>query len=248
MTRGGVAVTPEEALAGETVEESLRTNTQGTLGDLAESTGGFLIANSNDMKAGMERVAGDIVGYYEDHNHDDRYYTQPIADSRFFEGSTLRLVPADGTPDGKGEFRIPSLIAGRYRIETRLPTEDWFVRSITAPGPAASKQQNDVMSVGLPLSSGQRATDLTVTLAEGAAGLRGKVVAASESTSLPARLRIHIVPARTTTPFSLPSLPLSTPSRAISNASGRGRRTLAPWMRLDDARSWARPSWMRGAA
>jgi VWFA-related protein len=65
MTRGGVAVTPDEVMAGETVEEALRSNTQGTLGDLAESTGGFLIANSNDMKAGMERVAGDIIGYYE---------------------------------------------------------------------------------------------------------------------------------------------------------------------------------------
>jgi VWFA-related protein len=65
MTRGGVAVTPDEVMAGETVEEALRSNTQGTLGDLAESTGGFLIANTNDMKAGMERVAGDIVGYYE---------------------------------------------------------------------------------------------------------------------------------------------------------------------------------------
>ncbi|HEY6554963.1 MAG TPA: VWA domain-containing protein, partial [Vicinamibacteria bacterium] len=65
MSRGGVAVTPDEVMAGETVEESLRVNTQGTLGDLAESTGGFLIANTNDMKAGMERVAGDIVGYYE---------------------------------------------------------------------------------------------------------------------------------------------------------------------------------------
>lgn len=64
-SRGGVAVTREEAQAGETVEESLRVNTQGTLGDLAEGTGGFLIANSNDMKAGMEKVAGDIVGYYE---------------------------------------------------------------------------------------------------------------------------------------------------------------------------------------
>jgi hypothetical protein len=105
------------------------------------------------------------------------------------------LAPSDGTPDGKGEFRIPSLIADRYRIETRLPTEDWFVRSITVPGPAASKRQNDVMSAGLPLRSGQRATDLTVTLAEGAAGLRGKVVTASEGKSLPARLRIHLVPA-----------------------------------------------------
>jgi hypothetical protein len=105
------------------------------------------------------------------------------------------LAPTDGTPDGKGEFRIYSLFAGRYRIETRLPTEDWFVRSITVPGPAASKQQSDVMTAGLALSTGQRAIDVTVTLAEGAAGLRGKVIPASDGASLPARLRIHVVPA-----------------------------------------------------
>ena len=104
------------------------------------------------------------------------------------------LAPTDGTPDGKGEFKIPSLIAGRYRFETRLPTEDWFVRSITVPGPATSKQ-NDVMNAGLALSSGQRATDVTVTIAEGAAGLRGRVAAASEGASLPSRLRLHLIPA-----------------------------------------------------
>ena len=105
------------------------------------------------------------------------------------------LAPTDGTPDEKGEFRILSLIAGRYRIETRMPTQDWFVRSIAVPGPASSKKQNDVMGPGLPLSSGQRVVDLTVTLAEGAAGLRGKVVSAAEGASLPPRLRVHVVPA-----------------------------------------------------
>jgi len=36
---------------------------------------------------------------------------------------------------------------------------------------------------------------LTVTLAEGAAGIRGKVVAASETVTLPSRLRVHLLPA-----------------------------------------------------
>jgi hypothetical protein len=76
-----------------------------------------------------------------------------------------------------------------------LPAEDWFFSSISAPGPAASKQQTDLASGGLAISSGQRADDLTVTLAEGAAGLRGKVVAASEGSALPPRLRVHLVPA-----------------------------------------------------
>lgn len=106
------------------------------------------------------------------------------------------LMSTDATPDDKGEFKITSLIAGRYRIETRLPTEDWFVRSITLPGSAASKQQSDVTGNGLAIRSGQRTADVTITLAEGAAGLRGKVVPASEGGTMPSRLRVQLVPAQ----------------------------------------------------
>ena len=112
------------------------------------------------------------------------------------EPSPPRLFdPPDGAPDEKGEFKISSLVAGRYRIQLRLPTEDWFVRSIAVPGPPASKQQTDVTSAGLQLGSGQRVADLTVTIAEGAAALRGKVVPAAASASLPLHLRVHVVPA-----------------------------------------------------
>src|ERR1700730_10256377 len=86
-------------------------------------------------------------------------------------------------------------MAGRYRIETRLPSEDWFVSSITVPGPGATKQQTDLVSGGMAVSSGHRAVGLSVALAEGAAGLRGKVVAASQGGALPTRLRVHLVPA-----------------------------------------------------
>lgn len=103
-------------------------------------------------------------------------------------------APNDASPDEKGEFKIPSLAAGRYRIETRLPAEDWFVRSMTKAGPAASKQ-NDVAAAGLAISISQRVTDLTVTLAEGAATLRGMVIPASEGARLPAQLQVHLVPA-----------------------------------------------------
>ena len=109
-SRGGVAVTREEAQAGETVEESLRVNTQGTLGDLAESTGGFLIANSNDMKAGMEKVAGDIVGYYE-------VVYAPVRRSRPTGSSASRLgegVPRrDERPGPQGLLRRPRRERGR---------------------------------------------------------------------------------------------------------------------------------------
>jgi VWFA-related protein len=65
QSRGTRAVTREEALAGETSESSLRMNLQGSLADLAESTGGRLIANTNDAGAGLERAVADLSGYYE---------------------------------------------------------------------------------------------------------------------------------------------------------------------------------------
>lgn len=104
MSRGGVAVTAEEAQAGETVEESLRVNTQGTLGDLAESTGGFLIANTNDMKAGMERVAGDIVGYYEVVYAPARVET----DGRFRELRVKVAREGASVQVRKGYFAVPA--------------------------------------------------------------------------------------------------------------------------------------------
>jgi VWFA-related protein len=59
------AITSADMQAGQQVDDALRLNAQGAMGDLAESTGGFLLANRNDLQTGMERVAGDLHGYYE---------------------------------------------------------------------------------------------------------------------------------------------------------------------------------------
>jgi len=40
-------------------------NAQGNLQDLADSTGGFLVANTNDLRPGLARVASDLRSYYE---------------------------------------------------------------------------------------------------------------------------------------------------------------------------------------
>ena len=63
--RGAGAVTVDEVMIAENAEESLRANVQDTLGELAQSTGGFLTANTNDFKPNMQRIATDIGSYYE---------------------------------------------------------------------------------------------------------------------------------------------------------------------------------------
>ena len=46
-------------------QDALRLNRQGVLRDLAESTGGFLVAETNDLRPGLERVMADLRAYYE---------------------------------------------------------------------------------------------------------------------------------------------------------------------------------------
>jgi VWFA-related protein len=53
-------------------------NLQGNLRELAESTGGLLVANTNDLRPGLERVAAGLRSYYE-----------------------IAYVPPNPTPDGR---------------------------------------------------------------------------------------------------------------------------------------------------
>jgi VWFA-related protein len=46
-------------------QDALRLNRQGVLRDLAEGTGGFLVAETNDLRPGLERVVADLRAYYE---------------------------------------------------------------------------------------------------------------------------------------------------------------------------------------
>ena len=63
--RGTGSVSVDEVMIAENAEESLRANVQESLNEFARSTGGFLIANTNDFKPAMARIATDIGSYYE---------------------------------------------------------------------------------------------------------------------------------------------------------------------------------------
>jgi VWFA-related protein len=65
QTQGTGVVTRDQVMIGEKAESSLRMDVQGTLSELSTSTGGFLIANTNDLRRGMQYVSDDIRGYYE---------------------------------------------------------------------------------------------------------------------------------------------------------------------------------------
>ncbi len=62
---GQVAVRPDQAKLLDTAIGSTRGNSQTTLANLAESTGGALIANTNDLRGPIHRLSEDIETYYE---------------------------------------------------------------------------------------------------------------------------------------------------------------------------------------
>ncbi|HVF28564.1 MAG TPA: VWA domain-containing protein, partial [Pyrinomonadaceae bacterium] len=112
LARPGAAVTREQVMAGDKAEDSLRGNVQGALDNLATSTGGFLIANSNDLRTGMQNVVSDIGSYYEvaytpqGHKYDGKFHTISVKVAR----PNVKLQTRDGyfdLPPAGGSTILP---------------------------------------------------------------------------------------------------------------------------------------------
>jgi len=65
ITRTSGAVTKDEVMSSDNAESSMRANPQTAIRDLAESTGGFLIGDSNDLRTPLREVNEEIASYYE---------------------------------------------------------------------------------------------------------------------------------------------------------------------------------------
>jgi Carboxypeptidase regulatory-like domain len=105
-----------------------------------------------------------------------------------------RFASPLNAPDSSGDFLFNGLPEGRYLLDSRrLMDEAWYVRAVTVSGPANSRV--DASHRGIAVEPGRRITGFRVVLGEGAASIRGRVVADNNGASLPDRLRIHLVPA-----------------------------------------------------
>jgi hypothetical protein len=109
---------------------------------------------------------------------------------------------AQSLPDKAGDFGLRNLVPGHFNLTVRFFAKYWYLRSIAREAtvqPATlraglASRQTDTARTGISLKFGERVTGLTVTLAEGAASLRGAVKLA-EGESLPAKTYVHLVPA-----------------------------------------------------
>jgi hypothetical protein len=104
------------------------------------------------------------------------------------------------SPDKNGDFAIRSFAPGQYSLTARFFARYWYLRSIerdpatTAPArTAVGVRPNDLARNGFQAKFGDRLTKVTVTLAEGAASVRGAIKTGTNAT-LP-KLFVHLVPA-----------------------------------------------------
>lgn len=113
-------------------------------------------------------------------------------------GAHRTSVSQSAVPMPNGEFTLRNLEAGRWRLQARLPDENWFLRSIKPVAPtttaaprrtptAAATPLANFGQTGIQLKSGEKLTGVIVTLAEGAAGLKGTIGKGKQ--------QIHLIPA-----------------------------------------------------
>lgn len=101
-------------------------------------------------------------------------------------------VNSPGVPNAQGAFTLRGLSAGRCRVAAQLPDANWYLKSVamTPVNPAFANLARD----GLAIKAGEKLSGLTVTVATGAANVKGTIKAANNA-KLPARLRVHLLPA-----------------------------------------------------
>jgi VWFA-related protein len=121
-SRGVQPVTPEQVKAMENAESSILKNAQQNLASLAESTGGFLVADTNDLRAPMRRVAAELSSYYEisyvpqDREYDGKFRAVAVKTSRAdvvlqTRSGYFALPPNEGGAPNLLGFEPPMLAA-----------------------------------------------------------------------------------------------------------------------------------------
>ena len=106
----------------------------------------------------------------------------------------LRVSTNSATVDGNGAFMLRNLRPGRFRFEPRFYARYWYLQSIAMNTAAPKPQKIDAAASWTTVKSGDQLTALTITLAEGAASIRGKL-ALAEGAAPPAGMVVYLIPA-----------------------------------------------------
>ena len=107
----------------------------------------------------------------------------------------MRVFAVAASPDASGAFVMRNLMPGKYQFDPQFHARYWYLQSITmTAGTAAKPQKIDAAANWTALKSGEQLANVTITLAGGAASIRGRVPVA-EGAALAAGTSVFLVPA-----------------------------------------------------
>ncbi|HSE22536.1 MAG TPA: carboxypeptidase-like regulatory domain-containing protein [Pyrinomonadaceae bacterium] len=103
------------------------------------------------------------------------------------------------TPNKSGNFELKNLRSGQYFFSPSFFARYWYLQSVTLPSAvsnarSATSSKTEPIRDWIAIKFGDRISGLTLTLAEGAGSVRGKVKGDTE-TKIPPDLYVYLVPA-----------------------------------------------------
>ncbi|HEV7796777.1 MAG TPA: carboxypeptidase-like regulatory domain-containing protein [Pyrinomonadaceae bacterium] len=186
-----------EAVASEprriTVKGADITGIELTVKTLSSISGQIALEHSNAVECKNKRQPSFSETLLVAHRIEKNTPREPLAFPNFF---------AQTSPNQGGDFVLRNLAPGPRNLSVRFFAKYWYLRSMVreaapasrAVGKAAGSRKTDVARNGISLKFGERISGVTVTLAEGAASLRG-AIKPGEGESVPAKLYLNLVPA-----------------------------------------------------
>ena len=102
----------------------------------------------------------------------------------------VRMLASPASPDANGTFALRNLSPGRYLFEPRFYARYWYLSSISIP----ATPKTDPAANWTTIKFGDQITNVTITLAEGAASLRGRLKPA-ENAGIPSGFGVYLLPA-----------------------------------------------------
>ena len=111
-------------------------------------------------------------------------------EDRIFVG----LIGGSAAPDANGALTWRNLMPGRFRFEPQFYARYWYLRSITTNTTGAKPQKVDAAANWTAVKSGEQLNGVTITLAEGAASIRGRLELAEGSVVQPGTI-VYFIPA-----------------------------------------------------
>lgn len=129
---------------------------------------------------------------------------RPVFSETLVSAQSNRIQPIrwflspPANPDERGNVVLKNLPPGRYYFTTEYFARDWYLKSLSfIPPETANKKAGkpvDAARTWTTLKPGDRLNGLTITLAQGAASLRGHL-ALSEAKTRAEKMHVYLVPA-----------------------------------------------------